>query len=303
LGIQPITEKIRLIDTMALGQKGTVAVYLLRGSKTALVDCGYASSYRTVLQELKNLGVTPSQIDYLIPTHVHLDHGGATGHLLKYMPKAQVIAHEKAVPHLIDPSRLMQSATAVFGEEIIRAYGSPLPINKDRITAIGNEMPIDLGGGLSLTAVHTPGHAPHQISLVVEEEKILISADAIGIVYPTVATLIPTTPPPSFDPKQLSLTIDGLAQMDSKSLLAPHFGLRIDVAGVLEVTKRKTNTWLLKVTRLRNRGLILDEIVQEMVSDVSTEAGITPEELPSYARISIRTSVMGVLDYAEKNLA
>lgn len=288
---------------MALGQKNTVAVYLLRGSKTAVVDCGYASSYKTVLEELKNLGVSPTQVDYLIPTHVHLDHGGATGHLLRYMTRAQVIAHEKAVPHLVDPNRLIQSATAVFGDDIMRAYGYPIPVKRDRIISVGNEMLIDLGEGLSLTALHTPGHAPHQISLLVEGQRTLISADAIGIVYPSVPTLIPTTPPPSFDPKQLSLTIDGLAQMDSRSLLAPHYGLRIDVAGVLEATKRKTNSWLLKVTRLKNRGLILDEIVQEMVTDTSSEIGIDPEQLPSYARISIRTSVKGILDYREKNLA
>ena len=127
--------------------------------------------------------MNPSDIDYVIPTHVHLDHAGAAGFLLDRMPRAKVIAQERGVPHLVDPTRLVQSATSVFGEEMIRMYGAPKGIQAERITAVGEEMHLDLGG-LSLTIVHAPGHAPHQISVYVEEEKVLLSADAVGIVYP-----------------------------------------------------------------------------------------------------------------------
>ncbi len=289
-----------LLDTHALGNSGTVAVYVLKGTKVAMVDCGYASSYEVVLQELTEIGISPSEVRYLIPTHVHMDHAGATGHLLKHMPKAEVIAHERAVPHLVDPSRLIQSATSIFGEELVQSYGQPLPIQQQKITAVGQETHLDLGG-LTLTAMHSPGHAPHQISVLVDEEKLLLSADAVGIVYPNIPTMIPTTPPPSLDPPRLAETISKLSQLDSRKLLVPHYGIRDDVVNVLETTKNKTAAWLSKVRELRKNGVSLDEMVEEFQREVVSESGLTTEDFPRYARLSIRITLMGMLQYFEKN--
>src|ERR1039458_1217608 len=103
-----ITSKAFMIDTLGLGNPNAVAVYVVKGArKTAVIDCGYASSYGNVMHGLRELGIEPSRVDYLIPTHMHLDHAGATGQLLRHMLRARVIAHEKAVPHLIAPTKLM----------------------------------------------------------------------------------------------------------------------------------------------------------------------------------------------------
>ncbi len=289
-----------LLDTHALGNSGTVAVYVLKVAKVALVDCGYASSYEVILQELSEIGISPSEVRYLIPTHVHMDHAGATGHLLKHMPKAEVIAHEKAVPHLVDPTRLIQSVTSIFGEKLVQSYGRPLPIQQQKITAVGQEMHLDLGG-LTLTAMHSPGHAPHQISVLVEDEKLLLSADAVGIVYPNIPTMIPTTPPPSLDPPKLTETISRLSQLDSRKLLVPHYGIRDDVVNVLETTKNKTAAWLSRVRELRKNGVSLDEMVEEFQREVVSESGLSTEDFPRYARLSIRITLMGMLQYFEKN--
>jgi glyoxylase-like metal-dependent hydrolase (beta-lactamase superfamily II) len=289
-----------MIDTMALGQPNTVAVYVLKGAKTALIDCGYASSYETVLAGLASVGVSPSDVDYIIPTHVHLDHGGAAGHLLKRMPRATVLAQEKGVPHLIDPTRLVQSATKLFGQEAIDTYGTPIGIDAERIVAIGEEMHLDLGG-VSLTAVHSPGHAPHQISVFVEEEKLLLTADAVGIVYPSVRTLIPTTPPPSFNPAELGETTEKLGQMGSKVLLVPHYGIRNDVQDVLETTKRKTDAWVRRVKEMQKASFTFERMVESLKGELLIETGIQDKDLPRYADISIGVSVRGILHYLEKN--
>ena len=118
-----------MVDTVALGRPGSVAAYVLKGSKVALVDCGYATSSGTVLEGLRELGITPSEVDYVVPTHVHLDHAGGAGELIRHMPRAKVIAQERGVPHLVDPTRLIQSATSVFGEATIDAYGRPTGID------------------------------------------------------------------------------------------------------------------------------------------------------------------------------
>lgn len=295
-----ISDKVFMIDTLALGSRKTVAAYLLKGSKVALVDCGYATSADTVLDGLLELGVPPSDVDFVVPTHVHLDHAGAAGYLLRHMPRAKVIAQERGVPHLVDPTRLIESATRVFGKEVIDAYGRPAGIEKERIVPVGEELHVDLGG-VSFTAIHSPGHAPHQFSVFVESERVLISADAVGIVYPSLPILIPTTPPPSLDPLELGRTTERLAQLDASRLLAPHFGVRTDVGAVLEATKRRTDEWVARVRSLRNSGCGLDEVSAALKRDVVAESGIGDGALPAYADISIRASAMGILHFLEKN--
>lgn len=289
-----------MIDTVALGFPGTVAAYLLKGSKLALVDCGYATSAETVLEALRAIGVAPSEVDYLIPTHVHLDHAGAAGFLIRHMPRATVIAQERGVPHLVDPTRLIKSATSVFGEATIDTYGRPIGIDERRIVSVGEELHIDLGG-LSFTALHSPGHAPHQMSIFVEGERVLVSADAVGIVYPNVPILIPTTPPPSLDPLELARTTEKLGQLDAQTLLAPHFGVRKDVREVLEATRKKTGEWVATVRSLRASGRTLDEVAAALRSEVAEASGVREESLPAYADVSIRASAMGILHYLEKN--
>jgi len=295
-----VSERVYLLDTYALGQPGTVCAYLVKGPKPTLVDCGYASSYQTVLAGLAEAGVMPTDVRYLVPTHVHLDHAGAAGRLLKEMPNAEVIAHERSVPHLIDPARLVESSTKVFGKAIMELYGAPDPIPAGRITAVGKEGHLDLGDGATATLIHTPGHAPHQISVLLDGTKALLTADAVGIVYPGMKALIPTTPPPSFNPSELVATIDELEQTTPSELLVPHFGARRDVDWVFERTQELVDGWVGKVKTLWKQGVSLDSVSEKMEGEVMRDAGVG--ELPIYARVSIRTSVMGIMHYLDKNV-
>ena len=294
-----VSDRVYILDTFALGQQGTVSAYLVNGPKPTLVDCGYASSYENVLQGLAEVGVMPTDVRYLIPTHVHLDHAGATGRLLKEMPNAEVLAHERGVPHLVDPTRLIESSTKVFGSAIMASYGLPEPIPADRVRAVGREASLDLGDGLSATLIHTPGHAPHQISVVLDRTKAMFTADAVGIVYPGMKALIPTTPPPSFNPSELLATIGTIRQMKPTELLVPHFGVRKDVDWVFDRTTELVQRWVEEVKGLWKKGMSLDEATEVMLREVAKDAGAA--DLPIYAQVSVRTSVMGITHYLEKN--
>jgi glyoxylase-like metal-dependent hydrolase (beta-lactamase superfamily II) len=298
--VSKITSRAFMVDTVALGNPNTVAVYVVKGSrKTAVIDCGYASSYGNVMQGLRQLGVEPSRVDYVIPTHVHLDHAGAAGHLVRHMPRAKVIAHERAVPHLVDPTKLVESATSVFGEKLIQMYGKPMPVDKNKIVAVGVESHVDLGN-VTLTTLYAPGHAPHQISVLLEEEHLLFSADAVGIVFPGFPTLIPTTPPPSLDPVKLAETLEMLRQTDPKMLLVPHFGVRKDVDLVLDRTKEKVDQWVQEVSRLNAMQMTPEQIVEQLRRMITAETGMRASDIPGYANVSIRTSVLGILTFLKR---
>ncbi len=295
-----VSERVYMLDTYALGQPGTVGAYLVKGPKPALVDCGYASSYENVLAGLAEAGVMPSDVRYVIPTHVHLDHAGAAGRLVKEMPNAEVLAHERGVPHLVDPTRLIESSTRVFGAMIMGLYGTPDPIPSERVTPVGEETSLDLGEGLNATLIHTPGHAPHQISVVLEPTKAMLTADAVGIIYPGMKALIPTTPPPSFNPGELVATIRSIRQTRPSELLVPHFGARSDADWVFDRTAELVEQWVEQVRTLWKKGMTLEEATGVMEGEVMRDAGM--QELPIYAKVSVRTSVMGVMHYLEKSL-
>ncbi|MDA4119552.1 MAG: hypothetical protein OK436_03095, partial [Thaumarchaeota archaeon] len=146
---------------------------------------------------------------------------------------------------------------------------------------------------------YTPGHAPHQISMMLDKSKALLTADAVGIVYPGMKALIPTTPPPSFDPKQLVATVASLKQTTPSELLVPHFGVRKDVEWVLDQTAQLVERWVEIVRVLWKKGISLDEASEIMEKEILEGAGV--QELPIYASISIRTSVMGIIHYLEKS--
>jgi len=294
-----ITGRAFMIDTVGMGSSSTVAVYVVKGGRrTAVIDCGYASTYGNVMQGLRELGIEPSRVDYLIPTHLHLDHAGAAGHLLRYMPRARVIAHERAVPHLVDPTKLVESATSLFGEKLVQMYGKPLPIDKNKITAVGAESHVDLGGA-TLTTIYAPGHAPHQISVLFEEERLLFSADAVGMVFPSFPTLLPTTPPPSLDPVKLVQTLETLRQTDPKMLLVPHYGVRKDVNLVIDRTKEKTEEWVKDVRKLNDQHVTPEQIVEELKRKIVAETGIPPG-FPGYVNVMVRASVLGILAYLNR---
>lgn len=294
-----VSERVYMLDTYALGQQGTVGAYLIKGPKPTLVDCGYPSSYENVLAGLAEAGVMPTDMRYIIPTHVHLDHAGAAGRLLGKMPRADVIAHERGVPHLVDPTRLIESSTKVFGKMIMGLYGEPDPIPAGRVTAVGKEWHLDLGDGLTATLIHAPGHAPHQISVMLDQTKALLTADAVGVVYPGLKTLIPTTPPPSFNPTELVATVGSLRQTTPSELLVPHFGMRKDVDWVFDKTIDLVKGWTEEVKGLWKRETPLDQAAEIMERKVVQDAGV--EDLAIYAKVLVRTSVMGIMHYLDKN--
>ena len=240
------------------------------------------------------------QVDFLIPTHVHLDHAGALGHLSKEIPAARVLVSEHGAKHLIDPSRLVESATRVFGDKAMAVYGNPVALPRERVEAVGGEYRLDLGAGKKLKIFWTPGHAWHHMSVLLENERLLITGDAVGLHYPGFDFPIPATPPPGFDQEQYVKNLTGFMDMNLTGLLLPHFGpVRENVGAFLKANIDTIRRWGSEAQEAVRVGKSLDEIFQVFMNDVSEGSGRTRDEIPDHVVRSVRLTAMGCYTYAQ----
>ncbi|MEM2238001.1 MAG: MBL fold metallo-hydrolase [Candidatus Caldarchaeum sp.] len=288
-----ISDKVFIIDTKALGFEQTVACYLVKGRKTAIVDTGYSSSSETVIKTLKQLGV--DELDYIIPTHVHLDHAGGAWRLARQFPNAQVLAQEKAVKHLVNPSKLVASAIEFFGEEAVKMFGEVRPIDEPRVFKAGDGETLSLGD-VELVFIYTPGHAPHQMSVLVSDRS-LITADAVPIRYPGMPFIIPTTPPPSFDYSLYLRSLRKLGETDAKKFLTPHFGPTEAGQDYVERLVSKVDEWVKTVEKILKEGGGVAQVVETFEKKLEQEAG---QRLPPYAWSVLKLSSLGIVDYLRR---
>lgn len=208
---------------------GLAACYLLKeGDRLAFVDTGTALALPRLLEAVAELGLTPDQVDYVIPTHVHLDHGGGAGDLMAVCPQATLVAHPNAAPHLIDPSRLKAGATAVYGEEAFtRDFGRITPVPEGRILVAEDGTQVDLNGRV-LTFIDTPGHANHHGCIFDPRTRGLFTGDTFGIAYKELDTdqgplLFAPTTPVAFDPEAWQRSLDRLMTLEPQVAFLTHF--------------------------------------------------------------------------------
>ncbi|MDJ0270591.1 MAG: MBL fold metallo-hydrolase [Aigarchaeota archaeon] len=287
-----VADGVYVIDTGGLGFDRTIACYLIHSDKVALVDAGYARGYDRIMSTLRELGI--SSLDFIIPTHVHLDHYGCTGLLAKAFPNSRILAHKRAAKHVIDPSRVLESARSIFGERIAGMFGDTLPVEESRVEVVDDGAIVRVGDS-ELRIIYTPGHAPHQLSVYDERRKILITADAVAINYPDFPAILPTTPPPSFDPDEAVRTIHRIAELDAELLLTPHFGPREGGGDYLERNAERIREWVEKVDRLSREGKGHGEIVETLVGELAREVGA--QKAPPYVVGSVHVSVLGMLKH------
>ena len=289
-----------MIDTEALGLRRVVAAYLINGKERALVDMGYRSSAETVIRDLLDHGV--DGLDYLLPTHVHLDHAGACGALASKYPTAKILAHPRGVPHLTDPSRLVEATNELFGSDLMLDYGLPDPIDQSRVSNLMNDDEITLGRGITVRAIWTPGHASHHLSYFDEEARSVFTGDAVGILWPDLPFLIPTTPPTSFN---LKLALESLARIGNlrpSQLLTPHFGVVTEVSKHIDENVRRLLEWKDVIESLTATDNSVTGITETMIRRICRLAGRSPESIPEHIHTTIRLNVLGLLRYLRKDI-
>ncbi len=237
----------------------------LGGEKKALVDTGVSYSKEKIVGGLKERGIDPGDISYLLLTHIHMDHAGAAGYLIEELPEARVVVHKAGAKHLIDPSRLIRSVKEATGERF-ENYGSMKPVPEDKVVEVSERKKIKLGEK-EIVAFPTPGHAPHHLSFYDSSAEAMFSGDSAGINLD--GDLYPTTPPPSFDLEKSLESLEVMNSFDPNYLLYAHYGSYEGAQEKLKAYKKFLKDWVDYVERKLADNTLEEaqEIVAEDYSD------------------------------------
>jgi len=225
---------IHTIDTGYLGRAEFAAAYIIvEGDRAAFVDNNTNAAIPALLAALDTHGLTPQQVEYLIITHVHLDHAGGTSTLARACPEATVLAHPRAAPHVIDPSRLVASASAVYGEdEFARLYGTIEPVPAERVRSLEDGETLAFGSR-ELRFLHTRGHANHHFCIADSCNGAIFTGDAFGLIYPALQRegtfAFPSTSPTDFEPTLARESVRRLLAEQPSCLYPTHFGAVTDI--------------------------------------------------------------------------
>lgn len=240
--LQRHPDDITAIDTEYMRPGLAAAHVISHAGRAAFVDTGTTHAVPRLLAALDELGIAREAVDYVILTHVHLDHAGGAGRLMQALPQARAVLHPRGAPHMIDPTKLIAGSMAVYGEAIYRElYGEIVPIPADRIVTTHDSQRLSLAGR-ELQFVHTPGHALHHHAVIDLAHRSIFTGDTFGLSYRELDTesgafIVPTTTPTQFDPEQLVASVDRLLGYEPQALYLTHYSRVTDVPRLAELLK------------------------------------------------------------------
>ena len=230
--------RITLIDTGYI-RPGLCAAWLVHGEggRAALVDCGTATCAQRVLDAIDAAGVARDAVDWLLVTHVHLDHAGGAGPLMRALPNARLVVHPRGAQHMIDPAKLIAGARMVYGDAMFeRDHAGMLPVDAARVVVADDGHVVPLAGR-PLLCVDTPGHALHHYSVWDAATRGWFAGDAFGLSYREFdngngAFAVPTTSPVQFDPEQMKASIRRLVAQQPDRIHVAHYGTLTECARI-----------------------------------------------------------------------
>lgn len=202
--------------------------------RVAFVDTGSNDSLANVLEALNKAGLGREAVDYVILTHIHLDHAGGAGTLMREFPNAKLVVHPRGSRHMAEPSKLVAGVTAVYGEEYVeKVYGDILPIPAERIVDAHEGLTLQLGGR-ELLCIDTPGHAKHHICIVDRKAGAIFTGDMFGLSYREFDVdgrqfILPTTTPTQFDAAEMHASIDRLMSYQPQAMYLTHYAQLTDL--------------------------------------------------------------------------
>ncbi len=295
---------ITCVDTLQ-ERPGLACCYLIeRAGEYAFVECGTALGVPRLLALLEARGVDRSAVRYVIPTHVHLDHAGGAGALMQALPEARLVAHPRGARHLIDPSKLIAGAEAVYGAaEVARMYGEILPVPEARVIVADDGAELAFGDS-ALTFIDSPGHARHHFCVWDPVSRGFFTGDSFGLSYrefdgPGGPFLFPTTTPVQFEPDAWEKTLDRLLGFEPQAMYLTHFGRVDDVAKLAADLRAGLVRYQAIAARLREapdrHAALVEALTRDAIEQIGTLASpVSAEEARRLLAFDMELNVQGL---------
>jgi glyoxylase-like metal-dependent hydrolase (beta-lactamase superfamily II) len=298
--IKPLAAGLDYVDLLFLGRPDIIATAILRGADgVALIDPGPSTTIETLRLSLKHKGIAIADVRQLLLTHIHLDHAGATGTLVGENPSIEVLVHERGAPHMVEPAKLLASATRLYGEaDMQRLWGEFLPVPRSNVRALqGGETLV--AGGRELDVAYTPGHASHHVSYFDRASRVAFVGDTAGIRRGPGAYVMPATPPPDIDLEIWRESEARILAWDPDTLFLTHFGPFHGARVQFQQLRENIDAWNRIVRRLIADPALSEEARQQTFVDEAfreLRRSVGEQEAEQYGRA-------GRLDYSWQGLA
>jgi glyoxylase-like metal-dependent hydrolase (beta-lactamase superfamily II) len=290
--------RIIVVDCKYVESEFAAAYLLIDRDRGFFIECNTNHAIPLLAEAARKAGLSPEQIEGLLITHVHLDHAGGAGLFLETFPNAVLYAHPRAARHAIDPSRLVQSATRVYGEDFMRRlYGTILPCPSGRVRELEDRSTIPFGpAGLEIR--HVRGHANHHVIAREPVTGTVFTGDAFGVAYPASShdriIVIPSTSPTDFDGEAALNSVDLIESLDPERVALTHFGF-IEKNRIKEAADRLRSGIRISmeiVEEIRSGRILPDQVESELTSRLSP---ILPVESREIFRIDLRVNAQGLV--------
>lgn len=304
-----LNDRMYLIDGFDLGVAERTGIYVIDEEELTIVETGPSPSVKYIKKGLEKLGFSLDQVKYIIVTHIHLDHAGGAGLLLKECPNATVVVHERGARHLAAPERLIAGAKAVYGDKFQTLFNPIIPVPEERLLVKREGDTLAISSNCTLVFLDTPGHANHHFSIYDPVSKGIFTGDTVGIRYEQLISegiqlFLPSTSPNQFNPNVMREAIARMQKMDVDFIYFGHFGM----TDKPKVAFQQVSDWL---TVFMEEGEAVfaesqghDELAERLlvkVREYLREQGVDDEHDVSFLiELDMQVSAMGIIDYLSK---
>jgi len=258
-----------VLDTNWLGRARSIAAVLLESDgHRAIIDPGPASALPTFRKLLDSRGIGASDLNAILLTHIHLDHAGATGALIRENPNLEVYVHKAGMLHMADPSKLLASAERLWPGELQHLFGETLPVPFGNLCMLKGGETLALGSR-KIEVVHTPGHASHHVSYFDSSDGTAFVGDTTGFHIEGEPFVVPLAPPPDIDLEIWSASLDAIAARAPSRLFLTHFGYSNDPAAHLAEYRRNLQRWAVRAAEILRSTPDQNAALEKFVADAA----------------------------------
>lgn len=304
-----LDDRITLIDGFDLDVPNRTGTYVIDEEELTIIETGPSPSVKYIKKGLEMLGFTLDQVKYIIVTHIHLDHAGGAGLLIKECPNAQVVVHPRGERHLVDPRKLAAGARAIYGDSFSELFDPIVPIPEDRLLVKTEGDTLKIGPNCTLKFFDTPGHAKHHFSIYDPVSNGMFTGDTTGVRYDQLIKegidfYLPSTSPNHFDPNAMRKSIKRIKEMNLDRIYFGHFGMTEEPEKALKQVSDWLEVYVEEGEQAMMEGKGYDDLSSRLLNKIReylrTEGIADDHEIYIMINLDMQICSLGIVDYFQK---